>query len=213
MADILKEALDNVREFPRKKEAPALGMSVVMNIPGERQITLQSFVAVDESLEVQNALADRMNMIADRQRSKYLIKDFEAELASKLDEIKFRQVDYQRQVEARDKRIAEANERISVFKEQVDEITKEGYEAHVAAGRAGAYTPKGQIVSRINGATAAAKMEEDKIKKVMEEWTQWEQSFQSTLDAANSKIEELKSAIRHCETAINPPKASEEDGA
>ena len=56
-------------------------------------------------------------------------------------------------------------------------------------------------------------MEEERIKKIGEEWTQWEQSFQSTLDATNSKIEELKSAIRHCEATINPPKQTEEDGA
>lgn len=52
-------------------KAPAIGMSLVANIGGDRQITLQTFYERDEPVEAVNALVDRMQAVTDRQEAKY----------------------------------------------------------------------------------------------------------------------------------------------
>lgn len=210
MAETEKKVIDY--PFSTKKEAPAIGMSIVMNIPGERQITLQSFVAQEDGLKAQNDLLDRMNLLAERQRAKYLVKDFEAELATKKDEIKFRLADRQRQEEAHAKKLAEHNAKIGEFKAAAENAKKEGYEIHVNSNRKGPYEPRGHVLTRINACNAGVHNEEEQIKKVEADFNLWLQSNQTSIDNANSKIEELRSAIRHCEQQINQT-ASEDDGA
>lgn len=50
---------------------PAIGMSIVANIGGDRQITLQTYYERDEPIEAVNALVDRMQAVTDRQEAKY----------------------------------------------------------------------------------------------------------------------------------------------
>lgn len=160
-------------ENPEKKpEVSALGISVVTNTPGDRGITIQTYIAADASIAEQNALIDRMMKILDRQKAKYelpSIKD-EMELHEKTlarMEVDLKEVEHtfnrdqakrraeltalkrslEEETEASLQRHAE---RAAALKRSIDDQERarktafdEGYNEWSASGRSGSYEPQG----------------------------------------------------------------------
>ena len=157
------EVVDFSRKAPLNPAAQALGMSLVQNVPGDRQVTFQCFIASDESLEAQNALIDRMALLAERQRAKgeavQLVAEVEKREAviARYGDDKAR-IDHEHEV-AQAKRTVEMSEWLS----QAETAEREGYDEHVKGGRRGAYVPSGGRKQRIDAFKAQAKKVEESI--------------------------------------------------
>jgi hypothetical protein len=143
-------------EEPAPRQAPAIGMSVVLNLGGDRQATLQCFVAQEDGEQAANDLLDRMFRIADRQRGRYEMADLEKERA--LNERQLAQFEENfNHVEK-----ADALKRVELETEaeghlaKAAEIVKDGYDAWSASGRRGEYVPQGHAKQQIDVSRKAA---------------------------------------------------------
>lgn len=170
----MSDPASNVRDFPAaRREAPALGMSIVMNMPGDRQATLQCFVASDASLEEQNALLDRMMRIGDRQKAKYELTALYDDLAKhQQTQSRFGEDFARTELEYRTGQ-AQRDEAKATLLQAIDDETKAGYGAHATSGRKSEYKLSGAHKQAVNVAqagihqldeqTAKAKAERDRF--------------------------------------------------
>lgn len=65
---------------PEAQTAPALGISMNVQVDGNRQLALQTFVGRDDPPSVLNAALDRITKAVDRQVAKYMLVSLKKEL-------------------------------------------------------------------------------------------------------------------------------------
>lgn len=134
--------------------APALGYSIVANLGGDRQITVQCFVGEDEPLSTINAKLDRALAVVDRQKARYEIDEIREDLskhektyAQFVEDAERIELDYQQSQKG-------LNDEIEKLAALHDETRDAGYQAHVSSGRRGGFAPSGHLkqqLSAING--------------------------------------------------------------
>jgi hypothetical protein len=170
-------------------------MSVITNMPGDRQITLQSHIAADATLHQQNALADRMFAILDRQKARY-------ELTGKIEELDRHKLMLQRmkddEVEAEkgyQKKQATLRAQIKACVDETERLGKEGYDKHMASGRRGNYKPDGARSSAISGAEKQAKLYQEHIEKNEAEKQVEISNFEKTKQRFREEIAKLEADI------------------
>lgn len=78
--------LQHEEEAPATPAAPALGMSLQVDLGAGRVCTLQTFVAADCSLPTLNRMLDKMTSAGARQRAAYKIEELERDLEKLLKE-------------------------------------------------------------------------------------------------------------------------------
>lgn len=183
----MSDAASNVRELhaPRR-EAPALGMSIVMNMPGDRQATLQCFVASDASLEEQNTLLDRMMQIGDRQKAKYELTALYDDLAKHQQTLArfnedFARTDVKHRLEQESRDEAKAT-----LLQAIEDEKKAGYDAHATGGRRGPYALSGSHKQAVNAAEAGIHQLDEQTKKATAERDQ----FVANLDISRTRYAE-----------------------
>ncbi len=142
-------------------EAPALGYSIVANLGGDRQITVQCFAGSDEALSAINAKIDMALAVVDRQKARYELVDLAAEFdkvsktyAQFKEDFARIEADYATSQASLDANLAKA---IGLY----DDEYAAGYDAHVTSGRRGEYKPTGHRQS----ALLAIKGHQDKLKE------------------------------------------------
>lgn len=148
------------------RPAPALGMSVVMNMPGDRQATLQCFVAQEDGEEAANELLDRMFRVADRQRARYELVDLEDQLEKHERELFNFEEQFARVEKEHARRKVEKEEEIVARQEEIDSIRADGYEKWTKSGRQGEYEPQGGTKQSIEVKRAAVKQAKAEIDKM-----------------------------------------------
>jgi hypothetical protein len=131
------------------KPATAIGYSIISNLGGERQMTVQCFVAEDEDIEVINRRIDRVLAVVDRQKAKYDLAKREQEFEEValhtrnfLNAIPMAERAAQAQVET-------LKAELLGMQEARKEVHDEAYSAHVAAGRRGQFRPKGSLEGQL----------------------------------------------------------------
>lgn len=150
-------ALHKETEAGEVRQAPAIGMSVVMNMPGDRQATLQCFVAQEDGEVAANDLLDRMFRIADRQRARYELSDFEQELEKHRRMLANFTEDFARIEKDFALKKVEREEEAAALVEEADSIRAADYERHTKTGREGeTYKPQGHVKQNIDTKKAAA---------------------------------------------------------
>ncbi len=183
-------------------EATALGWSITANIDGNRQIVLQSFFAADATPADANAMLDMANALVDRQRAKYEIPDLEKERAKYIDEIKQATLDLAESEQNFLKAQAELDVQASEFQASKDETLKAGYDAHVAGGRQGAYTPKGNTISTIARMDTALKQVAETKQKNENERAQAQQGMEIAIGRRNDRIAEIDRRLAELKAQI-----------
>lgn len=156
---------------PARRDAPALGMSVVMNMPGDRQATLQCFVAQEDGEEAANQLLDRMFRIADRQRARYELVDLSEQLAQHQRSLANFDADFARIEMDFAKKKVEREAEIEAYIAEAERLHKEGYDKWYESGRRGDYVPQGSTKQAIDVARGAAKKVHADIEKAEAERT------------------------------------------
>lgn len=131
------------------KTAPAIGYSMIANLPGDRQVTVQCFVAHDEPDDVVNARFDRIFRFIDRQKARYELQDFEEELPKLRETLAQFEEDFAA-VDARfEKQQAEADLQILELNKKAEEIEANARSAHNIAGRRGSFKLVGADESNV----------------------------------------------------------------
>jgi len=175
--------------------AAALGYSIVSNLDGNRQITVQCFVPEDEADEVVNAKLDRVFRVIDRQKARYdLVTEHEElekeeKILAQLNEDLARiDVDF-------DVAQATLDEHMVEFDQQHKELFDEGYEAHVNTGRKGKYKPAGFSAGQLRAIDQAKANAADSKKKNEAEREQHRTGALISVERYKSAIAERKARI------------------
>ncbi len=146
------------------KQATAIGYSIVCNLGGDRQMTVQCFVEEDEADEIINTRIDKVFRVLDRKKAQYDLSKLETEfeevgrhLRNFLNAIPVAEKTAQHQealltVRLNEQRLAR------------EEVYQRGYAAHNTAGRRGAFTPTGALKGQLGGMDIEIKKTEDALK-------------------------------------------------
>lgn len=146
--------------------APALGYSIVANLGGDRQMTVQCFVGEDETDAVVNARMDRAFRVVDRQKARYELVDIREELVKHQDTLAQFLEDKARIDHDMDVRIAHLDVQMNVGNDTYKGLHNEAYEKHTASGRQGSFNPTGATkanLERITQGIEQLKAERDKL--------------------------------------------------
>jgi len=130
--------------------APAIGYSIVANLPGDRQVTVQCFVAEDEENEAVNKRLDRAFGFLDRQKARYEIPEIKDKIEEQEATLAQMERDLAAADEAFEKSQAELDIGMKTAVDTRDSFVQRGYNEHVASGRRGEYEPRGSDKARID---------------------------------------------------------------
>lgn len=136
------------------KPGTAIGYSIASNMGGDRQMTVQCFVAEDEPEEVINRKIDRVMAVLDRQKAKYDLSKLEREF----EEVALHTRNFLNAIPMAAK-AAEAQKQtleaeLLGMQEARKEVYDEAYAAHVKAGRRGQFSPKGSLEGQLRNMDA-----------------------------------------------------------
>lgn len=145
--------------------AAALGYSIVSNLDGNRQITVQCFVAEDASDTEVNAKLDRVFRVVDRQKARYDLVTEHEELEKESKILVQLKEDLARIDSDFDVAQAKLDEQMKEFDQQHADLFAQGYNTHVGTGRKGEYTPAGFAAGQLRAIEQATANAEDAKKK------------------------------------------------
>jgi len=143
---------------------PAIGISLLVTLGNDRQITLQTYVERDDPVDLQNAVVDSMVALAERQKAK-------AELPELQDELEKHQQTLAQFAEDLSRVRTDhgaAQQRRKVRVQEIDgeqtRIIQEGAQKAQQSGRTGKYEPTGHVKANVDRlahdkATIAADLE------------------------------------------------------
>ena len=178
-----------------RSPAPALGYSVVANLDGNRQLTMQCFVGEDETNEVVNAKLDRAFAVIDRQKARYDIVAEHEELSKERGMLAQLEEDLARVDAEFQKTQAELHTQAQEFEAQRSKAVEEGYAEHVATGRRGDYQPRGQAQQTINAVNAADRNVKAALEKNEAERDQHRQGVTISIERYRKAIAERDTRI------------------
>lgn len=145
--------------------AAAIGYSILTNLDGNRQITVQCFVPEDAPDKVVNAKLDRAFRVIDRQKARYDIVGEQEELAKERGVLAQLEEDLARVDADFEKAQASLDIQAEEISVQSEDAMGQGYQEHALSGRGGKYVPRGQTAQRLNASAAAKRNVEDAFAK------------------------------------------------
>jgi uncharacterized small protein (DUF1192 family) len=182
--------------------APAIGYSIVCNLGGDRQMTIQCFVGEDESDAVVAARIDRIFRVVDRQKARYSIGDLQKERAKLEDELSQGEEDvatvdlnFNRAQAGLDVQLAELNK-------QHEQIFNAAYEAHTKA-RTGEFKPTGHAKANLDRIKSAVDQIHEQRAKNDAERAQHRDGFLISQNRRRDRIALLSAEIAGLEALIS----------
>lgn len=131
------------------KPATAIGYSILSNLGGDRQMTVQCFVGEDEDIGLINTKIDRVMAVLDRQKAKYDLDKEEKEF----EEVALHTRNFLNAIPMAEKAAQAQLETLKAELLGMQDARKEvwdgGYEAHRAGKRQGSFAPTGAMKGRI----------------------------------------------------------------
>ena len=182
--------------------APALGYSVLVNLDGNRQLTMQCYVAEDEKAEVVNAKLDRVFAVIDRQKARYDIVNEHEELSKESMMLAQLEEDLARVDADFEKSQAALKTQATEVIAQRNETHDAGYAEHSASGRRGAYEPRGVALQTIKATDAAARNIEAALHKNEAERDQHRQGVLISVERYKKAVAERTSRISGLEKLL-----------
>lgn len=152
------------------QQAPAIGYSVVSNLPGDRQVTMQCFISEGESDAAVHARLDRMMGFVDRQKARYELVDLEEELVKRQEGRDLFEHDLENVKRTHAEKLAMLDVQMLTIRQDAEATRKAAYDAwSIASGRRGAFKPQGADKQKIDRCSEAiAALEAEKTKMVAE---------------------------------------------
>jgi hypothetical protein len=186
---------DEFHGLPEVKQAPAIGYSIVSNMGGDRQMTVQCFVAEDEDLAVINSKIDRIFSVLDRKKAHYDLTKLEKEI----EEVGRHLRNFLNAIPMAEKT---AEHQIAVLKVKLaeqekyrDELEKDGYNEHIKSGRKGNYVPKGHALSKINAVNAEIEKTREAIAAVPKDTEQHRETTRVNVQRYKDDLKKRRAEI------------------
>jgi predicted nucleic acid-binding Zn-ribbon protein len=184
------------------RQAPAIGMSLVMNLGGDRQATLQCFIAQEDGEDKANDLLDRMFRIGDRQKARYELDGLTDELAKHESTLTQLNEDFDRLEKEFATKSVELQEEVRGYQAEAEALRQEGYNKWAASGRRGEYHPEGYTKSGIARAEDAAMKAAEAMTKAANERTNEMAGIRVSQLRYGTEIERIKSEIAKRRTLL-----------
>lgn len=144
---------------------PALGFSIVANLGGDRQATVQFYVGRDDEVRAIHLMTDRVMAVLDRQKAKYELKDMREEvitLSGKLDQFR---ADKEKILKDFGIKLAYLGVQAGTLNEDGDSARNEAYDAHVKTGRTAEFKPVGHVKAQLERIEGGKRQVADEIAK------------------------------------------------
>lgn len=175
--------------------APAIGYSIVSNLGGDRQMTVQCFVGEDEADRVIHAKIDRIFRVVDRQKARYELVDLREERIKTDETLAQFKEDFARVEQEHAKAQAARDVEIVELQKVRGQKHQAGYSAHVATGRQGAYNPKGTVKVDLDRIDAGVQQLVDQKAKAEAEREQHVQSLNVSMERYTKALEALDAKV------------------
>lgn len=184
--------------------SPALGYSVLANLGGDRQITVQCFVSSDETLKSINTKIDTALAVVDRQKARYELVDLREERHKTAETLAQFEEDFARVELEFAKAQEELKGQIPQVQAAANEAFEKGYADYVTTGRRGDYKPAGTTKQIMQ----AAEMSERNIREALQKnQNERDQALQQT----QISIQRFKQALATIDAKIADREAKLED--
>lgn len=177
------------------KPAPAIGYSIVANLGGDRQITVQCFVGEDESLTAINERIDRVLTVVDRQKARYEVETIVADIAKHRQTLLQGEEDLARQDEAYEAAQASLKERAGLLHGSIKDIEASAH----ANGRGG---PAGAAKAQAANAHAEIKTIAGEMMKNTAERDQYRSNAVVSLERFRQAIVDGEARLSKAEALI-----------
>jgi DNA repair exonuclease SbcCD ATPase subunit len=218
----MRESSEKVQPLYPDAKNIATGVSLVVSLANDRQITFQSGFEGDEPDPVVNARLDRLCRFADRLKAKAEIPEVEADLHKQSETLaQFREdlarvrADYERQqalrrvelqerVDHRDQARkdfeTEINTAILSMQEAKQKLWNSGAEEHARGGRLTAYTPRGATAANLEKVDKAIAEATGNREKALEDF---DQTYDEGLETAQAEIDKAEAEREAVERNLN----------
>ena len=218
----MRESSEKVQPLYPDAKNIATGVSLVVSLANDRQITFQSGFEGDEPDPVVNARLDRLCRFADRLKVKAEIPETEAELRKQSETLaqfqedlararadhahqqSLRRVELQERIDHRDKARKEFETEIDVaildMQDAKKKLWNSGAEEHARSGRLTAYTPRGAAATnleRVDKAIAEATVNREKALK------DFNRTYDEGLETAQAEIDKAEAEREAAERNLN----------
>lgn len=181
--------------------APALGMSIQVDLGAGRVCTLQSHVASDCSIAELNDLLDKMTQAGDRQRAHYKLEELHRDLAKQEKDKVQCEVDYDQHKKVFSEQQAKRVVDLERQAKTVDDYEK-AKRAERGAGRRGPVELKGQDAANVKRLSESVTALKDQIPQADLAYATECGNFEGSLKAHAKTIERTQREIARCEAIV-----------
>lgn len=200
-------AVERLRpDMPAIEKAPALGMSIQVDLGSGRVATLQTFVDSTCSVREVNAMLDKMTSAGDRQRAHYKIEELERDLKQETKLHAGSQEDLERLDKEYDEKQAQRFAAIETMQKTVDTFMSAAKDAHVGSGRRGEFALKGTEKAHVNAVNAGIVKTKGDIDAATAERDNAHANMKITASRRQEIIDSLKSEIERCKALVEAGK-------
>jgi DNA invertase Pin-like site-specific DNA recombinase len=182
--------------------APAFGYSIVANLGGDRQMTVQCFVAEDEADAEVHAKIDRAFRVVDRQKARYELVDLREELHKVSETLAQFREDKARIDHQIDVKLAQLDVQAATANDDYKERMNEGAAKHAARGRVGDYQPTGAERANLDRITASVAQIAAEKAKIEAERTQHAESVMISIKRHEEACATLSAKIAEREALL-----------
>lgn len=182
--------------------APALGYSIVANLGGDRQMTVQCFAGEDEADETVNAKMDRAFRVVDRQKARYELVDLHDELLKVAGALSQFTEDKARIDHDIDVKLAMIDVQASVGNETLEGMKDQAYSQHLSSGRQGEFKPSGATKANIDRTKAGLAQLVDQKAAIEAERKQHHESVMISIHRHEEAVANLRERIASREALV-----------
>lgn len=188
------------------KQAPAIGYSIVSNLGGDRQMTVQCFVGEDEVDAEVNSKIDRVFRVVDRQRARYQLVDLREERIKTSETLAQFEEDYARVEADYKKAAAERGVQLLELEQRRQGIHDGAYSTHAKSGRQTAFEPRGHTKQALDAFDAAKAQVEAEQVKADGERDQHKSNLDISLTRFRKALVAIDEKIAAAEALLEPEK-------
>ncbi len=191
-----------LHELDAPEKAPALGMSLQVDLGAGRVCTLQTFVDSTVPVGELDAMLDKMTSAGDRQRAHYKIEELERDL----DKTEREQAQHKDDLATIDQRHAENREKLraeaQALQGSVDTFMATARDTHVARGGRTEFQLKGGDKSNVTKIENAVGKLKDEMAKAEAEHAVAHANSDITFKRREEIIARLKDEIARCRAIV-----------
>jgi len=188
-------------------KAPALGMSIQVDLGSGRVATLQTFVDSTCSIFELNAMLDKMTHAGDRQRAHYKIEELERDLKQEQKLLAQHADDLARIDKDFDEAQARRYDTAEKMQKTVDTFMATARDNHVSSGRRADFALKGREKSHVDQVTSGIKKIKDEIDTAQRERDVTHANTMITVNKRKEIIDHLTAEIAACKATVEKGRA------